>query len=69
MRTLQHSPYAQLLHVPDCLTQHDMATTLQGFGYAVSLAGFGWYNQIKLQQPKPSEYSSLPTMEKPARGS
>ena len=35
---------------------------LQGFGYAISLAGFGWYNQIKLQ-PRPAEYASLPTHE------
>ena len=36
---------------------------LQGFGYAVSLAGFGWYQKIKLEPQKPAEYASLPSHE------
>lgn len=28
---------------------------LQGFGYAVSLAGFFWYNYIKIQKGPPSQ--------------
>ena len=36
---------------------------VQGFGYAVSLLGFVWYNQIKMQASKPAEYTSLPSHE------
>ncbi len=32
---------------------------LQGFGYAVSLAGFFWYNYIKMQKGPPSQ--TVPT--------
>ncbi|CAL8465208.1 g4743 [Coccomyxa elongata] len=32
----------------------ELVTPLQGFGYAVSLAGFFWYNYIKMQKGSPA---------------
>lgn len=33
---------------------------VQGLGYAVSLAGFFWYNYIKLQKGTPSSATPTP---------
>lgn len=37
---------------------HDF--TMQGFGYAISLGAFGWYNYLKMN-PQEGAYTLLPT--------
>ncbi|KAK9835408.1 hypothetical protein WJX81_007686 [Elliptochloris bilobata] len=40
----------------------DVVTPLQGFGYALSLLGFFWYNYIKMNpMPAPASYAALPS--------